>query len=67
MNMSCTNSNTDFDFPQYTEVTYRTVRCQSKILEKIVYMDSSSNSLIVTVLKCRKNRGVTGFRPPPKG
>lgn len=44
---------------------YRMVRCQSRILEKMVNMVLSSNSLMVTVLKWRKKRGVTGFLPPP--
>lgn len=47
-------------------LTYHILKCQVKILEKIVNIDLSLNSLIVTILKCRMYRGVTGFRPPPK-
>lgn len=46
--------------------SYLMVKCQSMILEKIVYMVFSSKSLIVIMLKWRRYRGVTGFRPPPK-
>ena len=47
------------------KLTYRDDTCHSMILLKMVNMASSSNSLIVIVLKWRKNRAVTGFRPPP--
>ena len=47
--------------------TYLDEMCQSMILLKIVFIVSSSNSLIVMVLKCLKNLGVTGFLPPPGG
>lgn len=46
--------------------SYRMVKCQSEILEKIVYMVFSSKSLMVIMLKWRRYRGVTGFLPPPK-
>ena len=46
-------------------MTYLDETCHSMILRKMVIMVSSSNSLIVIVLKWRKNRGVTGFLPPP--
>lgn len=49
----------------YTTDFYRIVKCQFKILEKMVYIVFSSNSLIITVLKWRRKRGVTGFLPPP--
>lgn len=42
------------------------VRCQSRILEKMVNMVFSSKSLMVTVLKWRRKRGVIGFLPPPE-
>lgn len=41
------------------------LRCQSRILEKMVYIVLLSKSLMVTVLKCRRKRGVIGFLPPP--
>lgn len=41
--------------------------CQSMIFLKIVIMESSSNSLMVIILKCLRKRGVTGFLPPPGG
>ena len=47
-------------------ITYQVFKCQVKILENIVNIDLSLNSLIVIILKCRMYRGVTGFRPPPK-
>lgn len=53
-------------FLNIVEDAYLIERCQSSILENIVYIELSSNSLIVTVLKCLKNRGVITFRPPPK-
>lgn len=41
--------------------------CQSMIFLKMVIMESSSNSLMVIMLKCLRKRGVTGFLPPPGG
>ena len=37
------------------------------IIEKIRIIVSSLNELIATMLKWRRNRGVTGLRPPPGG
>lgn len=37
------------------------------MVEKMRTIVSSLNELIVQMLKCRKNRGVTGFLPPPGG
>lgn len=37
------------------------------IFLKMVIMESSSNSLMVIMLKCLRKRGVTGFLPPPGG
>lgn len=65
----CTNSVLIWDKAVYKSHmlrSYRVVKCQSVILEKIVYMVFSSKSLMVIMLKCRRYRGVTGFRPPPK-
>ena len=42
-------------------------KCQSMIRLKMRDMVVSLNSLIEMVLKCRRKRGVTGFRPPPGG
>mmetsp|Transcript_9912 Transcript_9912/g.31209 ORF Transcript_9912/g.31209 Transcript_9912/m.31209 type:complete len:244 (-) Transcript_9912:835-1566(-) len=38
-----------------------------RMVEKMRCIDSSCISVYVIVLKCRKKRGVTGFRPPPGG
>ncbi|UYV71125.1 hypothetical protein LAZ67_8001816, partial [Cordylochernes scorpioides] len=43
----------------------RTSKCHARMREKIVSITSSSNSLMESVLKCRRNRGVTWLRPPP--
>lgn len=37
------------------------------ILPNILVMVESSNVVMLMVLKCRRKRGVTGFRPPPGG
>ena len=47
--------------------TYFVSKCHSKILPKILVIVVSSNVVMVMVLKCRRKRGVTGFRPPPGG
>ena len=39
--------------------------CHSMMLLKMVIMASSSKSLMVSMLKCRRKRDVTGLRPPP--
>lgn len=54
------------DLYQRKHSTYLDEMCQSRIFLKMVTIVSSSNSLIVIVLKCLKNLGVTGFLPPPK-
>ena len=51
----------------YHPLTYLEEMCQSMILLKMVIMESSSNSLMVIMLKCLRKRGVTGFLPPPGG
>lgn len=46
---------------------YLVVKCHSITRPKIFNMVTSSNIVIVMVLKCRRKRGVTGLRPPPGG
>ncbi len=49
------------------KIAYFVCRCHSIILPKILFIVVSWKSLMVMLLKWRKNRGVTGFLPPPGG
>ena len=42
-------------------------RCQSVIRPNIIPIVESSKSFMVIMLKCLRNRGVIGLRPPPGG
>ena len=47
--------------------SYLVVKCHSIILPNILVIEESSNVVMLMLLKCRRNRGVTGLRPPPGG